>query len=110
MQFGRTEPRWTMPGLACSLEVAAANTSLKLVSLDTVSIHEDRNCAGCMLELLRAELEAAAAGAWRVVFGHYPLHSGGGYGGYDTIRQGVGPLLEQGGWHAGHVGHAARST
>ena len=86
-----------MPGLACSLEVAAANTSLKLVSLDTVSIHEDKNCAGCMLELLRAELEAAAAGAWKVVFGHYPLHSGGGYGGYDTIRQGVGPLLEQGG-------------
>ena len=97
VQYGRTEPRWTMPGLAYSLEVAAGNTSLKLVSLDTVSIDEDRNCAGCMLELLRAELEAAAAGAWKVVFGHYPLHSGGGYGGYDTIRESVGPLLERGG-------------
>ena len=43
----------------------------------------------------RSELAAADSSAWKIVYGHYPMHSGGHYGGSDTLRASVEPILEQ---------------
>ena len=46
------------------------------VSVDTVSIDEDKNEAAAMKELLESELVAAGDEAWKIVIGHFPCHSG----------------------------------
>ena len=48
----------------------------------------------CMLQLLDTELAGAGQGAWRLVFGHYPLYSGGHYYGSNTMRRLMEDILE----------------
>ena len=47
-----------------------------------------------MLQLLDTELAGAGQGAWRLVFGHYPLYSGGHYYGSNTMRRLMEDILE----------------
>ena len=69
-------------------------TTVKFVSIDTVSIDDDKNGAAGMIELLRDELESADDDGWKIVFGHFPVHSGGHYGGSDTLREKVLPIMK----------------
>ena len=63
------------------------------VSVDTVSIDEDKNEAEAMKELLDRELAIAREDEWKIVFGHYPCHSGGGHGGYQSMREQILPTM-----------------
>ena len=64
------------------------------VSIDTVSIDDGKNGALGMLELLDSELGKAGDDAWKIVFGHYPCHSGGHYGGVSSIQEQVLPIMK----------------
>ena len=59
------------------------------VSIDTVSIDDGKNGAMGMLGLLNSELGKAGDDAWKIVFGHYPCHSGGHYSGVTAIQDQV---------------------
>ena len=54
------------------------------VSVDTVSIDDDKNNAESMKQLLESELAKAGDDEWKIVFGHYPCHSG-------VVTVGTGP-------------------
>ena len=71
------------------------DTVVKFVSIDTISIEDDKNSASDMISLLDSELESADDAGWKVVFGHFPCHSGGHYGGSDTIRESVEPIMKR---------------
>ena len=68
-------------------------TSVIFVSVDTVSIDEDKNEAASMKELLESELVAAGDDDWKIVIGHFPCHSGGGYSGIASTQDQVEPIL-----------------
>ena len=59
------------------------------VSIDTIAIDGNKNGAAGMLELLVSELGKADDNDWKIVFGHYPCHSGGHYGGFSSIQEQV---------------------
>ena len=69
-------------------------TSAMFVSIDTVSIEDNKNGAFGMKELLDSELAKADSDAWKIVFGHYPCHSGGHYGGSKEIQEQVLPIMK----------------
>ena len=46
-----------------------------------------------MLELLDSEL--GKSNDWKIVFGHYMCHSGGHYGGYESVRTKVLPIMKR---------------
>ena len=64
------------------------------VSVDTVSIDDDKNDAESMKQLLESELAKAGDDEWKIVFGHYPCHSGGGYSGYRSMREQILPTMK----------------
>ena len=64
-------------------------TSAMFVSIDTIAIDGNKNGAAGMLELLVSELGKADDNDWKIVFGHYPCHSGGHYGGFSSIQEQV---------------------
>ena len=63
------------------------------VSVDTVSIDKNKNEAEAMKELLDNELSTARDDEWKIVFGHFPCHSGGGYSGYQSMREQILPIM-----------------
>ena len=65
------------------------------VSIDTVSIEDNKNGALGMKELLDSELAKAGSEAWKIVFGHFPCHSGGHYGGSEEIQEQVLPIMKE---------------
>ena len=65
------------------------------VSVDTVAIDEDKNEAAGMKELLESELVAAGDENWKIVFGHFPCHSGGGHGGVVSTQEQIEPILDE---------------
>ena len=69
-------------------------TSVMFVSVDTVSIDDDKNDAESMKQLLESELAKAGDDEWKIVFGHYPCHSGGGYSGYRSMREQILPTMK----------------
>jgi len=95
VEYSLVNNRWNMPDLAYAFEVATQETAVKFVSVDTISIHDDINDADSMLSLLRHELEAADDDGWKIVFSHFPVHSGGHYPGSHTIRRKVLPILQE---------------
>ena len=64
-------------------------TSAMFVSIDTIAIDGNKNGAAGMLELLVSELGKADDNDWKIVFGHYPCHSGGHYSGFSSIQEQV---------------------
>jgi len=93
VEYSLVNDRWNMPSLAFAFEMATRDTSVKFVSVDTISIHDDLNNADDMLSLLSSELESADSD-WKIVFSHFPVHSGGPYTGSHTIRRKVLPILK----------------
>merc|ERR1712013_93300 len=93
VEYSLVNDRWNMPSLAFAFEMATRDTSVKFVSVDTISIHDDLNNADDMLSLLSSELESAESD-WKIVFSHFPVHSGGAYTGSHTIRRKVLPILK----------------
>lgn len=93
--YSLVNQRWNMPSLAFAFEMTSEDTSVKFVSIDTISIHDDKNHADSMLALLNFELESADSAGWKVVFSHYPCHSGGHYPGSHTIRESVLPIMKR---------------
>ena len=69
-------------------------TSVMFVSVDTVSIDQNKNEAEAMKELLDSELATARDKEWKIVFGHYPCHSGGGYSGIKSMREQILPIMK----------------
>ena len=64
------------------------------VSIDTESIEDDVNNAPDMLVTLNNELSNAGAEDWKFVFGHHPIHSGGHYGGSETLQMSAWPIMK----------------
>jgi len=93
VEYSLVNDRWNMPSLAYAFEMATKDTSVKFVSVDTISIHDDINHADDQLSLLSSELESADTD-WKIVFSHFPVHSGGHYAGSHTIRSKVLPILK----------------
>ena len=77
----------------CSFLLQSVNVTF--VSIDTISINKDKNNAQDMIRLLESELSNADKSDWKIVFGHYPCHSGGHYGGFDSIREKVLPIMKK---------------
>jgi len=94
VEYSLVNDRWNMPSLAFAFEFATKSTSVKFVSVDTISIHDDINDADSMLSLLDSELQSADSDSWKIVFSHFPVHSGGHYPGSHTIRRKVLPILK----------------
>jgi hypothetical protein len=94
VEYSALEPRWKLPCLTHSFNVSTKATSATFVSIDTVSIEDNKNGALGMKELLDNELAKAGSDAWKVVFGHYPCHSGGHYGGSEEIQEQVLPIMK----------------
>jgi len=94
VEYSLVNNRWNMPSLAFAFEIATQETKVKFVSIDTVSIDDDKNGAAGMIKLLSDELESADDDGWKIVFGHFPVHSGGHYGGSDTLRDEVLPIMK----------------
>ena len=69
-------------------------TSVMFVSVDTVSIDDNKNDAESIKQLLESELAKAGDDEWKIVFGHYPCHSGGGYSGYRSMREQILPTMK----------------
>ena len=46
------------------------------MSIDTISITDDKNDADRMIGLLDSTLRDAPESDWKIVFGHFPCHSG----------------------------------
>ena len=65
------------------------------VSVDTVSIDDNINDAESQKQLLDSELAKAGDDAWKIFFGHFPCHSGGGYSGITSTRQQVLPIMRR---------------
>ena len=65
------------------------------MSIDTISIEDDKNDADRMIGLLDSTLGEAPESDWKIVFGHFPCHSGGHYGGSKEIREKVLPIMKQ---------------
>ena len=70
-------------------------TSVMFASVDTVSIDDNINDAESQKELLDSELVKAGHDAWKIVFGHFPCHSGGGYSGITSTRQQILPIMRR---------------
>ena len=70
-------------------------TSVMFASVDTVSIDDNINDAESQKELLDSELAKAGQDAWKIVFGHFPCHSGGGYSGITSTKQQVLPIMRR---------------
>ena len=70
-------------------------TSVMFASVDTVSIDDNINDAESQKELLDSELAKAGQDAWKIVFGHFPCHSGGGYSGITSTRQQILPIMRR---------------
>ena len=68
--------------------------SATFVSIDTISIEKDKNDASGMINLLKSDLKNAAEGDWKIVFGHYPCHSGGQYSGSTVLQEKVLPIMK----------------
>ena len=64
-------------------------------SVDTVSIDDNINDAESQKELLDSELAKVGQDAWKIVFGHFPCHSGGGYSGITSTRQQILPIMRR---------------
>ena len=47
-----------------------------------------------MINLLKNDLKNAAKGDWKIVFGHYPCHSGGHYSGSTVLQEKVLPIMK----------------
>ena len=69
--------------------------SMTLVSVDTVSIEKDKNNLEGMINTLDKDLKNADKKDWKIVFGHYPCHSGGRYSGYDILQKKVEPIMKK---------------
>ena len=69
-------------------------TSLTLVSIDSISLESNVNNAAGMLLTLQDELQNAGADDWKIVFSHFPCHSGGHYAGSSTMRNEVLPIMQ----------------
>ena len=111
VEYSALEPRWKLPCLTHSFNVSTMvsqfltcsssiktvfkATSAMFVSIDTVSIEDNKNGALGMKELLDSELAKAGSDAWKVVFGHFPCHSGGHYGGNEAIQEQVLPIMKR---------------
>ena len=63
------------------------------VSIDSVSISEDKNEPQELLEKLDSELHNHAD--WKIVFAHYPCYSGGAHHGSDSAREKILPIMEK---------------
>ena len=110
VEYSALEPRWKLPCLthsfnvstkvsqfltcSSSIKTAFQATSAMFVSIDTVSIEDNKNGALGMKELLDSELAKADSDEWKIVFGHYPCHSGGHYGGSKEIQKQVLPVMK----------------
>ena len=70
-------------------------TSVMFVSVDTISIDDNINDAESQKQLLDSELAKAGDDAWKIVIGHFPCHSGGGYSGITSTRQQVLPIMRR---------------
>ena len=69
--------------------------SATFVSIDTVSIEKDKNNARGMINLLNNDLKNAGEEDWKIVFGHFPCHSGGHYGGSETLQEKILPIMKR---------------
>lgn len=83
------------PTYTCIISIDFQATSAMFVSIDTVSIEDNKNGALGMKELLDSELAKAGSEAWKIVFGHFPCHSGGHYGGSEEIQEQVLPIMKE---------------
>ena len=68
---------------------------MTFVSVDTVSIEKDKNNPEGMINTLDKDLKNADKKDWKIVFGHYPCHSGGRYSGYDILQEKVEPIMKK---------------
>jgi len=94
VEYSAIQPRWKLPCLTHSFNVSTPATSAMFVSIDTIAIDGHKNGAAGMLELLVSELGKADDNDWKIVFGHYPCHSGGHYGGFSSIQEQVLPIMK----------------
>ena len=68
--------------------------NVTFVSIDVVSIDEDKHSPQDLLDTLDHELGKEESD-WKIVFAHYPCYSAGGYPGFDSIRTKVLPIMEK---------------
>ena len=69
--------------------------SMTFVSVDTVSIEKNKNNPNRMINTLDKDLKNADKKDWKIVFGHYPCHSGGRYSGYDILQEKIEPRMKK---------------
>lgn len=68
--------------------------NVTFVSIDVVSVDEDKNSPQNLLDTLDHELGKEESD-WKIVFAHYPCYSAGGYPGFDSVRNKVLPIMEK---------------
>ena len=68
--------------------------TVTFVSIDTVSIDEDKHSPQVLLDQLDYELGRDESD-WKIVFAHYPCYSAGNHPGYDSTRKKVLPIMEK---------------
>ena len=67
---------------------------MTFVALDTVSIDKDENNAEEMIRRMDDALENAGDD-WKLVFGHYPICSGGHYSGTEDVEEKILPIMKK---------------
>lgn len=93
--YSGIEPRWKMPDLAYAFRWTSKTTNVTFVSIDTVSIDENKHDPQRILDTLDYELRRADKSDWKIVFAHYPAFSGGSYDGIHSTRHKVLPILKE---------------
>jgi hypothetical protein len=72
---------------------------MTFVSVDTISIEKDENNAEGMINTMDKDLKNADKKDWKIVFGHYPCHSGGCYSvylpSYNILQEKVEPVMKK---------------
>lgn len=103
IDYGTRSTQWRMPSRYYSFTIGRT----EFIAIDTVALPKDTQ----QLEWLREGLNAEKTGH-RIVFGHYPIHSGGMHGDNKVLKEHVAPLLcgKADIYAAGHDHHLEHAT
>jgi acid phosphatase len=95
IDYHTKNPRWNMPARYYKISKAIdPSTSVEIFAIDTDPINRNDTAFIAQQNIwLRRELAASQA-RWKIVLGHHPVRSHGGYGDQDYMLRHIKPILD----------------
>jgi acid phosphatase len=98
IEYTKKNPRWNMPAAYYKFtKVLDSVTSVDFFMVDTDPIHRDvKDYIAAQKTWLKGQLDSSTA-HWKIVVGHHPIRSHGGYGDQPAQIQHLKPFLDSAG-------------